>query len=81
VVAAMLTSRQFGTTLEVSSTSRGRFGAGEIYTRRAVQIRQAALGPAHVAVAKDIASLAVRVQEQQRFDDAERVVPARARHL
>lgn len=50
---------------------RRRFDLGETYARRAVWIRQTALGADHVEVAKDIAALAALVQEQHRYDEAE----------
>ena len=38
-----------------------------------MQIRETVLGPDHVAVAADLAALAALVQEQHRFDEAEKL--------
>jgi tetratricopeptide (TPR) repeat protein len=51
--------------------ARKRFELGETYARRAVRIREDALGADHVEVARDIAVLASLAQEQQRYAEAE----------
>jgi tetratricopeptide (TPR) repeat protein len=51
--------------------ARGRFDAGLAHARRAVEIRTAALGVEHVAVARDVAGLASLLMGAGRMDEAE----------
>lgn len=50
--------------------ARGRYAAGEADGRRAVTLREAALGPNHVEVAADVAALAALVEGAGRLDEA-----------
>ena len=50
--------------------ARGRYAAGEADGRRAVALREAALGRNHVDVAADIAALAALVEGTGRLDEA-----------
>jgi tetratricopeptide (TPR) repeat protein len=50
--------------------ARGRYAAGEADGRRAVMLREAALGPNHVEVAADVAALAALVEGAGRLDEA-----------
>ena len=50
--------------------ARGRYAAGEADGRRAVALREAALGPHHVDVAADVAALAALVEGVGRLDEA-----------
>jgi tetratricopeptide (TPR) repeat protein len=50
--------------------SRGRHAAGEPHARRSVELREAELGPDHVAVAADVAALAALVEGRGRLDEA-----------
>jgi tetratricopeptide (TPR) repeat protein len=50
--------------------ARGRYAAGEADGRRAVELREAALGPNHVDVAADVAALAALVEGAGRLDEA-----------
>ena len=73
--AAQTTSmrRRSGTTWGASSTPGAGSSTAKTYARKSVQIRETVLGPDHVAVAADLAALAALVQEQQRFDEAEKL--------
>lgn len=51
--------------------ARGRPERGEPHARRSVELRTRALGPAHVAVAADLAALAALLDAQDRFTEAE----------
>ena len=50
--------------------ARGRYAAGEPHARRSVALREAELGPDHVAVAADVAALAAIVEGRGRLDEA-----------
>jgi tetratricopeptide (TPR) repeat protein len=50
--------------------ARGRFADAEPHARRAVELREAALGPAHPAVAADVAALAAVVEARGRLAEA-----------
>lgn len=51
--------------------ARGRYAAGVVDGRRAVVLREAALGPNHVEVAADVAALAALVEGAGRLDEAD----------
>jgi tetratricopeptide (TPR) repeat protein len=53
--------------------ARGRYAAGEPHARRSVALREAALGPGHVAVAADVAALAAIVEGRGRLAEAARL--------
>jgi tetratricopeptide (TPR) repeat protein len=53
--------------------ARGRYAAGEPHARKSVALRQAELGPHHVAVAADVAALAALVEARGRLDEAARL--------
>jgi len=50
--------------------ARGRYAAAEPHARRSVELREAALGPDHVATAADVAALAAIVEGRGRLDEA-----------
>jgi tetratricopeptide (TPR) repeat protein len=50
--------------------ARGRYAAGEPHARRSVALREAELGPNHIAVAADVAALAALVEGRGRLDEA-----------
>ncbi len=53
--------------------ARGRFAEAEPHARRAVTLREAALGPGHPAVAADVAALAAVVEARGRYTEAARL--------
>jgi tetratricopeptide (TPR) repeat protein len=53
--------------------ARGRFVEAEPHARRAVTLREAALGPGHPAVAADVAALAAVVEARGRLAEAARL--------
>jgi tetratricopeptide (TPR) repeat protein len=50
--------------------ARQRYAAAEPFARRSVELREAELGPDHVAVAADVAALAAIVEGRGRLDEA-----------
>jgi tetratricopeptide (TPR) repeat protein len=50
--------------------ARGRYAAGEPHARKSVELREAELGPHHIAVAADLAALAALVEGRGRLEEA-----------